>query len=848
MDGRESGRGARIGAVAAGIAAMALLFATAGLPALVEERAESALRDAGWPDAAVQVRRLGVSSSELGIDLAPGQGISNAVATYSLGGLAEGRLDRLELTGLRLAAEVGPGGVSLKGRTQPQAPPAEGPVRVPVGEIVLRDGVLSADTPAGPMTLPLELTLRQPEEGRFLGQGTYRVEPGGLAGTVVLDARHDTGGTAVRLALDPAGAEGTPALTARVDAEVPAGAAHRITADLAASSFPLPDGAAVSGTLAYRGAEGGHEATGAFKTTHGVTADIKAALPGGGVGKAELSLAAADLAKLRPGLTGTLEITAKAAGKVAEGLPPVTFTTAGKGLTVPGLATRATLAMAGTATQGETGLRIEATKPWSLEGRGAAGLPEGIAGQPLFLALRPAGDGSMRLVQEQAEGGTVWRYEGALGLEAGPYVLGGGVPEARLRLAEGRPAEAALRLLNGQVTDGARGVAADGLSLVLDYLAGRERPLALTAAAGLRGTGAAPVLPALKAELTAGGDPLGVMTAKAALEGAGGALVLDANARHDMRDASGSVALKLHPITFLPGSRQPQDLLPALKGRIEEGSGTFGFRARVGWGPKGPKGSAEMLLDRITLVGPAGAVRGLSGVLTASSLTPLVMPPQTLSVGLLEAGIPLEGGIISFEVEKDETLRLDKAEFGWAGGSVRVLPFRTHIHERRRNFVLEAVGLDLGRVLSLATVDGLAGSGKLDGRIPMSLAGTDLRFENGRLGARAPGRIAYDPANPPAFMDPKSNSSVALAMQALQNFQYKDLAVTIDGAAGREMKVTLRVDGANPDFYGGYPVKLNVNLSGALGSIVQAGLGSYRIPDTVRERIEEYSQQGAPAP
>ncbi|HYE51197.1 MAG TPA: YdbH domain-containing protein [Azospirillaceae bacterium] len=854
MEERAKGLVAGTTAVLAGAAALGVLAVTVALPGLVEFRAAAALRDAGFAEADVVVDRLGLESVEGGVVLGAGQGIDRFRAEYTLSGLMEGRVDRLLLEGGRLTVLAGPGGAGIKGYEPPDTPAEPGAPALPVGEVLLRSTVLTVETPFGTMSVPVEADLAQPEPGRLTGTAGYRVEPGGLSGSVRLEATLADAGTRFTLVLDPAAgtAEGAPALAGRLSADLPSGGAPRIDAALTAAGFPLPDGASVTGSADYAAADGGHRLTARFETSHGVTAEADAkAVPGaGGVLEAEakVALAAADLGRLRDGLAGSVRATLAAKGPVDGALPPVAFDLSGKGLLVPGLARAAALKAAGTLKRTEAGYEVEAASPWTLEGKGLKDLPAGLAGQTLFLSLRPPGEGPFALSAVLEEARTTLAFRGALGAELGPYVLGGGVPELRAVLEGGALREAALRLVDGQFTASGAGVAADALALTVDYAAGRKAPLAATAEAGVRGSGAAAWVPAAKARFEASGDPAGVLTAKGALEGAAGSLVLDLKARHDMATASGSADVKLHPVTFLPGARQPQDLFPGLKDTIQEGSGTVAFRSRLGWGPKGPKGDAELLLDRLTLAGPLGAVRELSGVLKASSLSPLVMPPgQLLAIGLLDIGIPLQDGLVAFEVKDGEVLKLDKAEFHWAGGQVRVQPFQSALREHRRTVVLEANGLDLGKVLSLAPVEGLEAAGKLDGRIPLVLAGTDLRFDKGRLAARGPGRIAYDPANPPAFMDPQSNSSVALAMQALQNFNYKALAVTVDGAAGREMTVTLKVDGANPDFYGGYPVALNVNLSGALGSIVRAGLGSYNLPDAVRERIEQYSQEGASA-
>ena len=40
------------------------------------------------------------------------------------------------------------------------------------------------------------------------------------------------------------------------------------------------------------------------------------------------------------------------------------------------------------------------------------------------------------------------------------------------------------------------------------------------------------------------------------------------------------------------------------------------------------------------------------------------------------------------------------------------------------------------------------------------------------------------------------------------------------GLSSREMQVTMKIDGNNPDLYGGYPVSFNFGVSGKLDQVL----------------------------
>lgn len=279
----------------------------------------------------------------------------------------------------------------------------------------------------------------------------------------------------------------------------------------------------------------------------------------------------------------------------------------------------------------------------------------------------------------------------------------------------------------------------------------------------------------------------------------------------------------------------------AIGGEPHALSGDARLRARLRRDAGGFDGSAELRLAGGSIAGPAFAASDVSALVHASSLRPLATPPgQWVSVGMLDLGLPLRDGVVVFQVGRGGGLMLERAEFRWAGGRLGVLPASLAPGQRRRTLTLEAAGIGLDQVLALFEVEGLEATGGLDGRIPVTLEGDEVRVEGGRLVATGAGRLRYDPAEPPAFLGAGSDGGTAVLREALRNFHYDELALTIDGVVGQESVVGLKVRGHNPEFQGGRAVSLNVRLSGALDRILQSGVRSYRIPDSVREQIQQF--------
>ena len=75
-------------------------------------------------------------------------------------------------------------------------------------------------------------------------------------------------------------------------------------------------------------------------------------------------------------------------------------------------------------------------------------------------------------------------------------------------------------------------------------------------------------------------------------------------------------------------------------------------------------------------------------------------------------------------------------------------------------------------------------------------------------------------------------------MTALEDFHYDSLVLSIDGETGGDLTARIEIDGANPDLYDGWPIDLNVDVSGELAEVLRSGLRSMSIGGRSRDIIE----------
>ena len=155
---------------------------------------------------------------------------------------------------------------------------------------------------------------------------------------------------------------------------------------------------------------------------------------------------------------------------------------------------------------------------------------------------------------------------------------------------------------------------------------------------------------------------------------------------------------------------------------------------------------------------------------------------------------------------------------------------------RETRATLTVADVNLPDVARLSWLIGLDAIGTLSGRIPIRMKAGDVLIEAGILNTDGPGSIRYLP-DPATSSMASSQSGMTLAMQALENFQYESIKVTVSGSVKQELEADLAIKGRNPSLYGGYPIDFNLNLSGELANIIRSSMTGYRVPETIKRQL-----------
>ncbi len=145
---------------------------------------------------------------------------------------------------------------------------------------------------------------------------------------------------------------------------------------------------------------------------------------------------------------------------------------------------------------------------------------------------------------------------------------------------------------------------------------------------------------------------------------------------------------------------------------------------------------------------------------------------------------------------------------------------------------LELSHINLARLLAFVDVGGLGGTGFLDISIPLGSDQTGLYVRNGTFRSTVPGQLAYRNAG---------MAATNIGLKAMENFQYQDLSGTFNYQADGTYRMTIRLEGKNPDLYGGHPVVFNLNINGSLPAVFEAMFITGSFEDAILKEIK--SQQ-----
>ncbi|HUX16510.1 MAG TPA: YdbH domain-containing protein [Phycisphaerae bacterium] len=296
-------------------------------------------------------------------------------------------------------------------------------------------------------------------------------------------------------------------------------------------------------------------------------------------------------------------------------------------------------------------------------------------------------------------------------------------------------------------------------------------------------------------------------------------------ARYLGTEPRGSLTLGPATLEFRPDALQPKALGSALA-IVTRAEGALDLSGVLAFAAKAPlDGKASVAFRDLTVETDEGVIEKLSGAIRLDGLfPPRTAGEQTLSARRVVAGVPLEEPSLRFRLEPAAAgtiLVVDHAEGKIAEGTVHVDGARFDPSAARNAIAIGIDGLSLDRLLRDYAMEGLSGTGTLSGVIPMAFSAAGVSIESGAMQAKGGGvlKVAWGSARDTLM---RQGEQVALMVQALEDFHYSSLRITINRPSDGSLSLMVAMEGHNPAVKDGYPIRFNIALSGELEKILAA--------------------------
>lgn len=320
------------------------------------------------------------------------------------------------------------------------------------------------------------------------------------------------------------------------------------------------------------------------------------------------------------------------------------------------------------------------------------------------------------------------------------------------------------------------------------------------------------------------------LVVRSALPAIRGARLANIDGRFDIAKGEGEMRAN-GDLALAPGKLELQTILPVFKDAVMQMSGGLSYSAQARLSGTGLATSGRVTLKDTGFVAAAVTARGVSGVVNFKNLVPpATSGVQTLTVREIDAGVPLEKGTVSFEVDRTG-VRIVDATWPFADGRLVLASLGSSALADDAAFLLTVENVDLGILLEIADVPGLRATGHISGGIPVVIRDGDLVLVDGALAAQEKGTIVYRSE----AGDAVQTEQTKLLTDALNNFHYTELSGGLSGNANGEVVLRLSLRGSNPDLYEGYPFAINVNVEGSLADLFRRGTVGFRPLELIKQ-------------
>jgi len=333
--------------------------------------------------------------------------------------------------------------------------------------------------------------------------------------------------------------------------------------------------------------------------------------------------------------------------------------------------------------------------------------------------------------------------------------------------------------------------------------------------------------------------------------------------QHDFARQSGVASFDTGKLRFT-SDFQPYQVTALLQGLVSLVRGEASAEGELAWDGAALRSGGVVHLRNLSFATlTLGPVTGVDGDIVSDDLLALTTPPgQTLRVREVNPGLPIEDGVVRFQLQPGLVLRLDGAEWPYAGGRLSIDPTQLTLGSEESAFLVRLEAVDLGALLQRLGLDeSISATGTVSGAFPMRFTPSGGEIEGGQLRALGPGLIAMQSPSldqTVAAAGAQAGASGASFLQALQGFRYDELLLAdLSGPLDGTLDADIRLSGENvapitlPTLGGknvvGLPYRFRITVSAPLSQLARTVQGSLDVREGLRSALEAQAKKEAEA-
>jgi hypothetical protein len=318
-------------------------------------------------------------------------------------------------------------------------------------------------------------------------------------------------------------------------------------------------------------------------------------------------------------------------------------------------------------------------------------------------------------------------------------------------------------------------------------------------------------------------------------------LVVEISGAHRLTDSAGRARLHVHAVDFNPGQLQPSTLFPFLSDLLTEASGSIEMKGSAEWNADRIRGTVEVDVSDFSATTAFATLEHINATFELNE-TGATLPNQILSVGRLDFGLELTDGLIRYRVKPGWNVEIESTSWTFAGGELTTIG-KIDSRAKNRKSSIHVKNVDLAEFVKLVNLEGLSGSGRLEGEFPIALVGGEIEIRNAVLRSNGEaGVIRYRPDSGTANIA-AADDQFATTLKVLENFHYERLEIEINGPALGEVAIQIHLAGVNPDYEDGYPVNFNLSVDSRLSDLLRTGIRIYQMPEEIEKRLKALAKR-----